>query len=118
MELTKEQKLFQSVIEKAWENDAFKKELIENPVETIEKFTGVSLNIPEGKKIVVRDQTDSSVTFINIPPSQVIRDVELNEEQLELVAGGRDALPVLDYLKPLIGCFPSEEKPPIESFKK
>ena len=88
MEITKEQKLYQEVVQKAWEDAEFKKELTANPLDAIEKLTGVRLNLPEGKTIVVRDQTDESTVYINIPAKQEIDDVELNEEQLEAVAGG------------------------------
>lgn len=88
MEFTKEQQLLQQVVQKAWEDTAFKEELIANPVKAIEKLTGEKLDIPEGKTFVVRDQTDESTVFINIPAEQKMDDVELNEEQLEAVAGG------------------------------
>ena len=89
MEFTQEQKLYAEIVQKAWEDTAFKAELVANPVAVIEKLTGKKLNLPEGKTIVVRDQTDESVVYINIPAtSQKSVDVELNEEQLETVAGG------------------------------
>ena len=88
MELTKEQKLLQDVINKAWEDNAFKQELIANPVAAIEKLTGAKLTLPEGKTLIVRDQTDESTVYINIPAEKKMEDVELNEEQLELVSGG------------------------------
>jgi len=88
MEITKEQKLLQEVIQKAWEDETFKEELKTNPIAAIERLTGVKLNIPEGKDLVVRDQTDESTVYINIPAEKKMEDVELNEEQLELVSGG------------------------------
>ena len=94
MEITQEQKLYQEVIQKAWEDVEFKKELTVNPLEAIEKLTGVRLNLPEGKRIVVRDQTDESTVYINIPAKQEMDDVELNEEQLEAVAGGKGVYPI------------------------
>ncbi|QTE23306.1 NHLP leader peptide family RiPP precursor [Polaribacter cellanae] len=88
MELTKEQKLFQTVVQKAWEDTAFKQELINNPIEAIENLTGKRVKLPEGKTVVVRDQTDTSVVYINIPAEPNMDDMELTEEQLEIVAGG------------------------------
>ena len=89
MEFTQEQKLYAEIVQKAWEDSTFKEELVANPVAAIEKFTGKKMNLPEGKTIVVRDQTDESVVYINIPATQKKSvDVELNEEQLEAVAGG------------------------------
>ena len=88
MEITKTQEVLQKIITKAWEDEAFKKELIENPVNAIEELTGEKINLPEGKTIVVKDQTDASVVFINIPTEPSLESMELNEEQLEAVAGG------------------------------
>jgi hypothetical protein len=89
MEFTKEQKLYQDLVQKAWEDAEFKKELMTNPVEAIEKFTGVKLNLPEGKTVVVRDQSDASAVYINIPAKPDLNELELTEEQLEAVAGGK-----------------------------
>jgi hypothetical protein len=89
MEFTQEQKLYAEIVQKVWEDASFKEELIANPLAAIEKLTGKKLNLPEGKTIVVRDQTDESTVYINIPatPKQAV-DAELSEEQLEAVAGG------------------------------
>jgi hypothetical protein len=40
------------------------------------------------KKIVVEDQTDESVIYLNIPAKVNIDDLTLTEEQLEQIAGG------------------------------
>ncbi len=88
MEFTKEQKLLQEVIHKAWEDESFKQELVANPVAAIEKLTGQKVDLPEGKTLVVRDQTNESTVYINIPAEPNMEDVELNEEQLEAVSGG------------------------------
>ncbi|WP_299618550.1 NHLP leader peptide family RiPP precursor [uncultured Tenacibaculum sp.] len=88
MELTKEQELLQEVIHKAWEDESFKQELVANPVAAIEKLTGQQVNLPEGKTLVVRDQTNESTVYINIPAEPNMEDVELNEDQLEAVSGG------------------------------
>jgi hypothetical protein len=89
MKFTQEQKLYAEIVQKAWEDAGFKKELVANPLAAIEKLTGKKMNLPEGKTLVVRDQTDNSTVYINIPasPKNSI-DAELNEEQLEAVAGG------------------------------
>jgi len=93
MKLTKEQKLFQTIIEKAWQDSAFKENLIASPIKAIEELTGKCLNVPEGKTLVVRDQTDESIVYINIPARQSMDDVELTEEQLEIIAGGGNPTP-------------------------
>ncbi len=88
MELTSEKKMYQKLVQKAWADEAFKKALINSPVATIEKFTGEKLNIPEGKTLVVRDLSDTSTIYFDIPSFQSLDDIELSEEQLEEVAGG------------------------------
>lgn len=93
MEITKEQKLFQEVVNKAWEDASFKAELIADPIAAIEKLTGVQVHLPEEKKIVVRDQTNGNVIYINIPVEPNMEDMELDEAQLEAVAGGQSLYP-------------------------
>ena len=88
MEITKEQELFQWIIQEAWENAEFKKDLLTDPVKAIETLTGEKVQLPEGKTLVVRDQTDEETVFINIPAEPNLDNLELNEEQLEAVAGG------------------------------
>ncbi len=90
MEFTQQQKVYAEVVQKAWEDAEFKKELIANPIEAIEKLTGTKVSLPEGKTLVVRDQTDESTVYVNIPAEpKKVDDLELNEEQLEVVAGGK-----------------------------
>jgi hypothetical protein len=88
MEFTQEQKLNAQVVQKAWENAQFMSELMANPVETMEKFTGNKISLPEGQKLVVIDQTNESTVYFNIPRKIDINSLELTEEQLEMVAGG------------------------------
>ncbi len=87
MEFSQEQKLYAEVVQKAWDDADFKAALIANPIAAIEKLTGKKLNIPADKTLVVRDQTDETTVYINIPAKPTV-DVELNEEQLEAAAGG------------------------------
>jgi hypothetical protein len=103
MEITKTQEILQKIITKAWEDEAFKKELIANPVKAIEELTGEKINLPEGKTIEVKDQTDASVVFINIPTEPSLESMELNEEQLEAVAGGY--FPWRNYIPKIIDFF-------------
>lgn len=83
MILTEEQKkgqdVFFRIITEAWENDDFKKSLITNPEETLEKFFGRSL--PNGKKIKVTDQSDPEYLYINIPIKLKHTDPELSEKK-------------------------------------
>lgn len=99
MEFTQEQKFYAQIVQKAWEDAEFKKELVANPVAAIEKFTGKKMNLPAGKTLVVKDQSDDSAIYINIPASaKKYADTELTDEQLEAAAGG-----VIDG-----GCFPPD----------
>ena len=100
MEFSQAQKLYAGVVQKAWEDAEFKAELVANPVDAIEKLTEKKISIPEGKKLVVRDQTDESTVFINIPAKPEV-DAELNEEQLEAVAGG--TAPIVDFVREAFG---------------
>ena len=93
MKYTKEQtekgqELMQILIAKAWDDATFKEQLINDPKATITEFLDGNFNLPEGKKIVVRDQSNADTVYINIPRKVAIDDIELNEEQLDLVSGG------------------------------
>lgn len=79
--------LLKTLAQKAWENSAFKEQLIKNPTATIEQITGIS-QATINKKIVVEDQTDESIIYLNIPAKINYDELELTEEQLEMIAGG------------------------------
>ena len=85
---TKKEQIIQAVISKAWEDAEFRKELLSNPIEAIEKLTGVVVVLPEEKELVVVDQTDKSKVYLNIPAEPELENTELTEEQLEIIAGG------------------------------
>lgn len=74
------------VINKAWDDDNYRAELVASPAAAIKKLTGYEL--PENAKVVVVDQTDPSVAHINVGPKPDFEDMELSDEQLEAVAGG------------------------------
>ncbi|HCN50565.1 MAG TPA: TOMM propeptide domain-containing protein [Chryseobacterium sp.] len=84
----KKEQIIQTVISKAWEDAEFRKELLVNPVEAIERLTGVEVIVPEGKELVIVDQTDKSKVYVNIPSEPEIDNIELTEDQLEAIAGG------------------------------
>ncbi len=84
----KKEQIIQTVISKAWEDVEFRKELLVNPVEAIERLTGVEVIVPEGKELVIVDQTDKSKVYVNIPSEPEIDNIELTEDQLEAIAGG------------------------------
>lgn len=95
MEITEEQQLLQTIVHNAWEDSSFKEELIANPIATIENLTGKTVNLPKGKSIIVRDQTDDSIIYINIPAKPNMDNIELNEDQLERIAGGTNSHPII-----------------------
>lgn len=80
--------LLKTLAQKAWESSAFKEQLINNPVATIGQVTGNDLANLNGKRIVVEDQTDESVIYLNIPAKVDLDELELTEEQLETISGG------------------------------
>ena len=83
---------FQQVIMKCWQDEAYKARLVANPVAAIREINP-DFSIVEGKTLVVRDQTDSSTLYINVPPMVDTDDVELSEKELEAVAGGAMSAP-------------------------
>ena len=89
------QELYGSIVEKAWQDAVFKAELISNPKKAIESITKNKLNLPQNTNIIVDDQTDNSVIYLNIPRKIDLDNVELTEEQLESVAGGLVWIPVV-----------------------
>jgi len=88
MERIDDQNFLQRLAKKVEEDAQFKKNLLENPTVGIEIFLGRRVMFPKGKKVVVVDQTDPSIIFVNLPAVHITEDVELNEEQLDTVAGG------------------------------
>ncbi len=97
MEITQEQKLNAEVVQRAWDDAQFKSELMANPVETMQKLTGNKINLPQGKRLVVIDQSDESTVYFNIPRKIDINSLELTEEQLEMVAGGSTPFCAIGY---------------------
>ncbi|MBB4807381.1 hypothetical protein HNP38_002685 [Chryseobacterium defluvii] len=95
MELTNDQRILQSIVQKAWRDPVFKNNLLQNPVAAVESFLGHPINLPEGKKISFVDQTDTSTIFITIPAEPDIEDMELDEELLDMVSGGENLPPVI-----------------------
>ena len=80
------EKVFQTVINKAWDDENYRQQLVSSPAQAIKSATGY--DIPADAKVVVLDQTDPSVMHINIPPKPNYDNMELSDEQLEVVAGG------------------------------
>lgn len=93
MKLTKEQEkgqeLLQTLVKKAWESASFKEQLVNNPELAIQQVADEKVNLTHGMKISVEDQTDSNIIYLNIPAKVKIENIELTEEQLNKVSGGR-----------------------------
>jgi hypothetical protein len=83
------EKNLKTIINKCWEDEAFKQELIANPAQAIEKLSGIPLDL-KGKRLIVTDQTDHSAVYINIPANP--ENMELTDDELEAVAGGKFSL--------------------------
>ena len=106
MNATENLKLMQLVITEAWGNPAFKQELIDSPIESIQKLTGRTIQLPEGvESIQVVDQSDSAYTFINIPAKKNLDDMELTDNELEIVSGGTDVRQRYEIKLPDFGPF-------------
>jgi hypothetical protein len=94
MNYSEEQKakfFLNSIYKKAWEDQQFLKELVENPMAALNKFTKRTGKLPVGKKLVVEDQTNSNHIYLNIPANPANRsNRELNESQLDQVTGGSE----------------------------
>lgn len=97
-----EQEVLYEVLQKAWKNPEFRKRLVQNPVEEIERLTGARIVLPEGKTLEVCDQTDASKVYFNLPVMPDTEEMELSDEQLEGVAGGVAMIPIPDELQRLL----------------
>lgn len=86
--LAKGQEVINGIVERAHSDESFKNLLIDNPQAAIKEFTGKDFNLKANRSIVVEDQTDSDVVYLNIPRKVELEDLELSEKELETVAGG------------------------------
>ena len=102
MKYNKAHKVLEATLKEAWNNPSFKENLIANPIPEIEKLTGEKINVPTGKILVVIDQTDTDTIYLNLPPQPDFEDIELDEAQLEIIAGGGGVEPVITGLLPTL----------------
>ncbi|AUC16927.1 hypothetical protein BTO06_18020 [Tenacibaculum sp. SZ-18] len=83
------QEFLNTLIQKSWDSPEFKNQLITNPKQTIKKVTGLDSDVlaDEGK-IIVEDQTNRDIIYLNIPRKVDVDEFELTDEQLDTVSGG------------------------------
>lgn len=77
-----------SIFSKCRNDSESKAKFITNPKSFLEKEMGSNVKLNEGKnKIVVEDQSDPSIIYLNIIANEEL-NIELTEEELEVVSGG------------------------------
>lgn len=88
MKLANEQQLniVNDLVTKSINDSKFKAEFINDPKGVIE--SSYQFKIYDNIKLIVEDQSDESVIYLNIPRIPEINELELTEEELEQVAGG------------------------------
>jgi hypothetical protein len=79
----------QKLIQRAWEDQNFKQELLSNPKAVYARESGGE--IPTNIEIEVIQETANKVYLVlpNNPASAITNEGELSEEALEAVAGGK-----------------------------
>lgn len=97
------QELEAQIIAKAWQNEAFKQELLSHPRATVIRELGLK-DIPDNLDIKVLEENPTTLYMV-LPMKPVSpTGTELSEEELEAVAGGTVALVVKTVLTGLAGC--------------
>ena len=74
------------LIEKAWKDPEFKREIVSDPKGMLEKYLGQKL--PEQLRIIIHEE-DASTLHLSIPPAPSNLS-ELSDVELEQVSGGTE----------------------------
>lgn len=76
-----------SIYKKAWKDKKFLKNLVKNPIKTLNHFTGKEGMVPSDKVLIVEDQTNPNHIYLNIPVKPTHYEEELSDQQLDKVTG-------------------------------
>ena len=76
------------IVQRAWKDDAFRTDFLDDPKATIEKYSGQK--IPDQFKVIALAEDDKTIHFV-IPAKPTNAD-ELSDVDLERVAGGIDII--------------------------
>jgi hypothetical protein len=88
-QLNQGQEFLNTLVQKSWDNPEFKNQLIINPKKTIGEITGLNSDeLNKRGEIIVEDQTDEAIIYLNIPRKVDLDEIELTDEQLDTVSGG------------------------------
>ena len=84
--------LIEPLVQRTYEDPAFKEAFMANPKEVIQKETGLEIDFPDRWRFKVVDRSDPFALYIDIPVNENSYDdnLELTDEELELVSGGID----------------------------
>ena len=85
------------IVQRAWKDDAFRTEFLDDPKATIEKYSGQK--IPDQFKVIALAEDDKTIHFV-IPAKPANTD-QLSDEDLEKVAGGLDVVSAAMLLIPV-----------------
>lgn len=76
------------LITRAWEDQTFKAELMNNPRDVIRReLEALGISLPENVSITVHEETPSQVHLV-LPTNTAVAEAELSDADLDLVAGG------------------------------
>lgn len=88
MKLANQQQLniINELVMRSMNDPEFKKKFMDNPKKVIE--TSYQFEVYDNVKLVVEDQSDENVIYLNIPRKPNLDEIELTDDELEKVSGG------------------------------